>query len=151
MDALDLLRDVGWSGAADIGLMALLAYVVLTWLRGSRTRNVLRAVLVVLPVYLAARLFELRLVALALEAAFLVVLVAAIVLYGDEIRRLIERTASLMRPRQKPPARADLSVIASTAFDLAEERMGALFVLEGTESIDGLLEGGVELDGVVSE
>jgi diadenylate cyclase len=152
-----LLGEVGWAGLADIALMTLLCYGALEWLRASRFRRTLRGSLVLAAVYLAARFFELELAATALEALFVVALVAGIVLYGDEIRRLVENIASFANPKVIGPrakgraAPAELTELARVVFDLARASTGALVVIEGREPLGAFLQGGVDLDGLPGE
>jgi uncharacterized protein (TIGR00159 family) len=150
-ELVTILGEVGWSGLADIALMTILCYGALEWLRASRTRRLLPGMLLLAGVYLAARFFELKLAATAIEALFVVVVVAAIVLYGDEIRRVIEGMARFGRKAKGPADRSDVTTLARVLFDLARERTGALVVLEGRDPVGTLMSGGVDLDGMISE
>lgn len=146
----NVLAGIGVAGAVDILLMAILIYGALAWMRARHMRRLVRGVLVVLAVYLVARLFELELTATALEAVLLVVLVAAIVLYGAEIRRLVERLNPFGR-RSAATKFDDVDAIADLLFDLGRRRVGALVVFAGRDELVGIVEGGVELDGKWSE
>lgn len=147
----DILREIGLSGAADILLMTGLTYGGLAWMQENRMRNLLRGVVTVVALYLAARLFELELTATSLEALLVIVAVAAIVLYGGEIRRLVERMAVFTRARASAPLDARSGDLAKVLFELAKARIGALLVIEGQDPVDPLVEGGVALDGAPSE
>jgi uncharacterized protein (TIGR00159 family) len=149
-------REVGPSGTLDILLLATAVYLGLAWLRRSRATAAFRGVLVLAAVYLLARQLNLALTAWALEAFFLLLLVAAVVIFRDELRHAVEQLAS-WRARLRPgapsaqPADALTALLARTLEDLARSRVGALLVLEGQMAIDGHLEGGVSLDGLPSE
>jgi len=154
---LNVAREVGPTGAADVALMALLVYLGLAWLRRSRATKVLQGILLLGLIYLAARLFNLSLTSAVLEAVFAVALVAVIVIFRDELRRLFEQVAR-WRPRGRRGQRmaADrttklVEVLTRTLTDLAQERTGALVVLRGTEALETQLEGGERLGGEVSE
>ncbi len=157
MNPSDLAKEVGIAGLVDIALMSALVYGGLVWLRRSRIANALRGALIIGGVYLVARQFNLALTAWALEAFFVVLLAAAIVIFRDELRGAVERVASWSRRgkgrrRPKPEkARQMVDVLAATLVDLARARMGALVVLPGRDSIGAHLEGGVALNGELSE
>lgn len=148
----DILRDIGLSGGVDILLMSGLVYGALAWMQENRMRNLLRGVVTVVALYLAARLFELELTATSLEAILVIVAVAAIVLYGGEVRRLVERMAMFNRARtNSEPSDTRVTELARVLFDLAKARIGALVVVEGQDPVDNLIDGGVALDGTPSE
>lgn len=130
--------------------MSVLLYGALAWLRASRALRVLQGVLVLGAVYVATRLFQLSLTTAALEALFVVVVVSAIVIFRDEVRLVVERIARFGRGRREGSVAAVLS-LAESLFDLGHARTGALVVVEGRQQLDDLLEGGVELDGIVSD
>jgi uncharacterized protein (TIGR00159 family) len=150
---LEPLTDVGITGAIDIALMAVLVYLGLLWLQRRRAGNVLRGLLLLGVGYLVARLVGLQLVVAAMEAFFVVAFLAAVLLYRDEVRRVVERIARLGRRDRRRTTIADeteLRVIVDTMFELAEDHIGALVVLEGSEPLEPHLDGGLELDGVLS-
>jgi uncharacterized protein (TIGR00159 family) len=152
MTAWEWLREVGVDGAVDIALMSALLYAALAWLRSSRIRGLLRGAVVLGGVYLLARLFNLQLTATALESLFVLALVAAVVTYRDEIRRFIESVAALRRRGKRRPAASSIAAdLARTLFDLGHERIGALVVLEGSDSIEAFCEGGTALDAEISD
>ena len=95
MPIQSILHEVGVTGAVDIVLMAALVYLGLIWLQRRRAGNVLRGLLVLGIGYLVARLVGLSLVVTTMEAFFVVAFVAAVLLYRDEVRRVVERVARL--------------------------------------------------------
>ncbi len=148
----DIVLDIGLAGAADILLMTGLIYGALAWMRSNHMRNLLRGVVTVVALYLAARFFELQLTSTSLEVVLVVVGVAAIVLYGGEIRRLVERIALFGGPRRSASASsAQAAELARVLFALGKVRIGALVVLEGRDPVESLVTGGTALDGVPSE
>lgn len=146
-----MLAEVGVAGVVDILLMAALAYGVLAWMRAHHMRRMVRGVLVILVLYLVARVVDLELTTTALEATLVVTLVASIVLYGGEIRRLIERMAPFGQRGRRRAAQPIHDELARVVFDLAERRVGALVVLVGHDDLGGVVTGGTELDGAWSE
>lgn len=154
---LALWEVVGVTGAVDIALMSVIVYAGLVWLRRSRVSNVIRGALILGAVYLVARQFNLGMTAAVLEAFFVVLLVAAVVIWRDELRRAVERLASFSRRRPRLGRRRGqetnglAELLGRILQDLAESHTGALVVLRGREPLDDHLEGGVALDGEPSE
>jgi uncharacterized protein (TIGR00159 family) len=146
-----IVAEIGVAGAVDILLMTVLVYGALALLQNNRMRVLLRGVVTVVALYLAARLFELELTATSLETVLAIVGIASVVLYGPEIRRLVERMA-LFRPGQAKPASSErLTLLAKVMYQLGSKRVGALVVIEGLDAVDDLISGGVILDGDLSE
>jgi len=157
---LEIAAVVGIRGAVDIVLMSVMVYAGLVWARQTRVANVIRGALTLGAVYLGARQFDLGMTAAVLEAFFVVLLVAAVVIYRDELRAVVERVASLskrapglsIRPPARPSGSAELrAMLTRTLVDLAEAHIGALVVLQGRDALDIHLQGGVPLDGEPSE
>lgn len=141
---------VGVTGAVDILVMSVLIYGALAWMRTQRMRRLQRGVLMVLALYLGARFFALELTATSLEALLILVLLAATVLYGAEIRRLIERLFPFARATGgHAPSGAE--AMAELLFDLGAERVGALVVMAGRDDVERVIVGGSPLDGLWSE
>ncbi|MBW2457866.1 MAG: DNA integrity scanning protein DisA nucleotide-binding domain protein [Deltaproteobacteria bacterium] len=157
---IEIASVVGIRGAVDIVLMSSMVYAGLVWARRTRVSNVIRGALTLGAVYLGARQFDLGMTAAVLEAFFVVLLVAAVVIYRDELRALVERVASLSRrapglsihpPKRQSNSDQLRSMLTRSLVDLAEAKIGALVVLQGRDSLDIHLQGGVTLDGEPSE
>ena len=154
---LEFGREIGVTGAIDIALFSIVVYLALAWLRRSRTAAAVRGAIVLGGVYLVARQFNLALTSAALEAFFVLLLVASIVIFRDELRAAVERVASwspgrkLAAPTPDEERRSLARLLAQTLSDLAAHKTGALLVLEGRVSLEGHLEGGTPLDGLASE
>jgi DNA integrity scanning protein DisA with diadenylate cyclase activity len=146
LDALDA------TAALDIALLALLLYPTLVGLQRVRRRNALRGALLLGGIYLLARQFNMVLTSDALEAFFAIMLVALVMIYREELRRLVEQVARLGQ-RRPATAGAELTLaeqLGDCMFELADNRWGALIVLAGEEPVDAHLTGGTALGGVPS-
>ena len=160
MPALDfihqLLGTLRLADLIDMALVALLLYALLSWLRWgtspTTSRRVLALLLIFGTVYLLADTFELYLVESLLQVLFLVLLVAVVVVFQAELRRLLTRLGRLSF--QGPLVRADEAtsdLLVEATAHLAETKTGALLALKGQEPWDDHVHGGVRLDGVVSQ
>lgn len=149
-------REVGLSGLLDIAFMSVLIYTLIVWFKRSKVFFVLIGIFIVGVFYLAAREFNLQLTAAVFQGFFAVILIAVIVIFQEEIKRLFERLAvwSLNPRRAKRtmrPSREEVTILVRVLTDLAAHRVGALIVVRGREAIDRHVNGGVELNGRLSE
>lgn len=150
-------KQIGFAGFFDIAFMSLLIYAVLVWFKRTRAGFVLSGIIIISIIYLLARQFNLVLIYSVLQAFFAVIIIALIVIFQEELRRLFERIAVLgLRPRFNKRLKSkhyprDVEILVKTLSDFANHRVGALIVLPGRDIMDLYLEGGVELNGDLSE
>jgi diadenylate cyclase len=137
---------------ADILVVALLFYNIMLMLRGRRAIHVLAGLGVLGIVYAGAVAARLELVRWVLEAAAPYTPFALIVIFQAEIRRLLARLGHFrwlgfggtLERREV----ADEIVLA--AEHMANNRTGALIVLEREVGLRTFIESGVALDALVS-
>lgn len=135
----------------DIGLVAVLLYFVIVWLRSARSRLALLGLAIIAGVYLAARLAGLTLTAWVFQGFIVLAVIVIVFLFQEDIRRVFERIAVLgLRRGRRVPAKQTIETVVRSVFDLAHRRHGALLVVPGRESIERHVEGGVRLDGAIS-
>ena len=148
----ELLHNVRIADGVDILLIALLIYCALLWFGETTSRRMLVGVTLLGLVYLAARMFEMHLTSLAFHTGFTVLLLLLIVVFQEDLRRMISRAASwiTLSSRGKTAESSELEVVAESGFALAEQHIGALIVLPGKEPLERHLSGGVELNGAIS-
>ncbi len=157
MNIITLIKEVGITGFADIAFMALIIYSVSIWFKRTKAAFVLTGIIIIAGVYLVAREFDLFLTAAVFRGFFAVILIAAVVIFQEELRHFFEQVAiwSLNRRMKKarsvhlPPA--EITTLVRTLIDLAKGKVGALIVLQGKDTIIRHLHGGVDLNGKVSE
>lgn len=152
---LDLTRELRWADLVDVLLVAAFFYVGITWLRrsssGSAARRIMALGLVLALVYLLSDLVHLYLVRQLLQVLSIGFLIAAVVVFQTDIRRLLDRLASWGDPRERRGAGGSaVDTLIEVANRLAEERIGAIIALQGRDGWEPHVQGGVELDGVVS-
>lgn len=150
----ELRQSFRIADAFDIALIALLLYTVLVWFRTTASRSLAIGVSVLAALYVLARAFDLYLTLLVFHGAFAVMLVMLVVVFQEDLRRMLERLAGwgslaqLTSPAQSHP---EINTIVESVFRLAETRTGALIVLKGREPLARQLDGGISLDGRLSK
>jgi diadenylate cyclase len=137
----------------DIVIISVLVYGILIWFRQTASRFVLGGIALLGIVYVLARQFQLYLTAVVLQGFFAILLVALVVIFQEELRRFFERIATWRQIRTGkvgPAYGPEMEVITQTVAILAKKHVGALIVLQGEEPLDRHLEGGTELEGLLS-
>jgi diadenylate cyclase len=143
---------VHWRGAVDFFVLAAAIYLLLRWARQARA---VRIVLVILGLHasaLLARDYDLTITSWVLSAAGYLAIAILLVVFQAELRHALMRLDAVLRLGRG--ARGVLtpaySAVAEAAFDLAEERIGALIVIVRGVSIGELIQNGTRLGAEVS-
>lgn len=138
--------------ALDILIVAVLIYYVLKLLRGTRAVQMLVAIALLAAFYEGARWAQLAMVEWLLTTLLPYVAIALIILFQPEIRRALSRfgrNLSLLKfSTRRPAAFYDDIVLAAEEF--AQNRIGALIVIERESGLRTYVESGVPLDAKLS-
>src|SRR5437879_8842378 len=140
------------TGVIDILVVAFLVYEALMVVRGTRAGHILVGILTVVLIYALAVWF--RLDALRSLLSFIVPYlgIAIIVLFQSEIRRTLARIGrkNLLGLRTGFRAPESASEILLAAERLAQDKTGALIVLERDIGLRTFVESGVRLEAHIS-
>jgi diadenylate cyclase len=155
----DLLPILGrlwnWQSIVDLSLVALFFYILLRLFRGTQAVQLLRGILVIaLVVAVVSRTVELTAFSWLLRSSSWAVLVAIPVIFQPELRRALERvgrgTPFLNRRVEGADTQQMINEIVKACEQLADNRFGALIVLEGTTGLGEYIDRGVPIKGEVS-
>jgi len=141
----------------DILIIGSLIYVLLIWFKNTTSRFVFVGIILLGAIYFLARLFNLYLTSMLLQGFFAILLIALVVIFQEEIRRFFERLATWGTLRKAKssdgagPYHLDMEIIVESVAELAENKTGALIVLQGKDPLDRHLKGGYGLDGSLSQ
>lgn len=151
----ELWTHIRVADVLDILLMSAILYWGLIWSKETASRRILIGVTVVLVIYFLSRAFDLVLVSLVLQTGFAVLIIILVVIFQEDLRRMFERIAGvhwLGGFRQASPQLPfDVDALVEATFTLAGSKTGALIVLEGSETLDRHIDGGVALGGHLSQ
>ena len=152
LHALPELPRLDWIGAIDVLLVAFLIYQCLMVVRGTRAGHILAGIIIMLLLYLGATWSGLE--ALRSVLSFIVPYtgLAIVVLFQSEIRRTLARLGrkrwlGLGGEYRYPES---LSEIMMAVEQLAQQRTGALIVLERDIGLRTFIESGVRLEARIS-
>jgi diadenylate cyclase len=133
----------------DIGLTALLIYGLFSLIRDTRAIRLVIGVTLLYGVYVIAQLLGLQLLSQILQAGAVVGLFALVVVFQPELRRALERLGHvgslgwLLAPGQQGAIEQVAAEIARAATGFAEDRHGALIVIERETGLEDTAESGV--------
>jgi diadenylate cyclase len=145
--------EVGVRDVVDIALVALLFYLLLAVLRGTRAVAMLWGILILIAIYVGARALDLITLATLLREVLFYLPFAIIVLFQHEIRRVLAavgRTPLLRWTSQLSPRQVLINDIVLACDTLVARRYGALIVIERDEGLKTYVETGIPVDARLS-
>jgi uncharacterized protein (TIGR00159 family) len=141
-----------WRDLVDIATVGALLWLAIRFVRRTRGRRALTGLTLLGGVYLLAAALGLQLTASLFQGFFAVLVLVAVVVFQEDLRRLFEQLGSLRRGDARDRRGVDTSdVIVRAVARLAATRVGALIVLPQREPVDSHVEGGIALEGRISE
>ncbi|MFA5323105.1 MAG: diadenylate cyclase [Smithella sp.] len=153
--AFAVIKSIRVQDILDVIIIALMIFALLTWFKTRASRFVLIGITLLGGVYLAARFFQLYMTTIVLQGFFAISLFVLVVIFQEDLRGFFERLAMLGNIGRKFPSLSGLKgtaeVLSQTAANLAKKRIGALIVLQGIDPLERHVNGGTNLDGIVSE
>ena len=153
---LPLIRETFFSlrllDIADMVMDAALLWSAMVLLRRTRARVALTGLAILGVVYLFARQLGLRVTAGILQGFFAVFIIVVVVVFQEDLRRFFEQIGSWgLRRRPQTLRTGMIDLIVRAVAQLAATRTGALLVIPGAEDLDRHLDGGISLNGDLSE
>lgn len=147
-----VMPPVTWLSVLDIVVVAFLIYQLLMVLRGRRAAHILLGLLILAMLYIVSVALRLELIRTILEAFAPYAPIALIVMFQSEIRRLLARIGRQrwfsLGGRLERREFAEELVLALS--QLAQQRTGALVVVERDIGLRTFVESGVLLDASLS-
>lgn len=131
--------------------------MILVLFKQSKARFIVTGIVLLGLIYLVAQQLNLTLTTTVLQAFFAVIIIALVIIFQDEIRRFFEQIAvwslnsKLRTGIDVNPYDKEIDVLVSTLPEFANNKIGALIVIQGKTPILEYLEGGEPLDGILSE
>jgi len=150
------LKDITVIDVIDVMAVSILLYILFLWFKRTKSSFVFAGIVISSIAYMAFKLLRLRLVATLMHGFFAVILVAIVIIFQEEIRRLFEQIASwslIPKFRDRKISydfNQKINILVNTTFYLAHEKVGALLVLTGKDIVVRHIHGGIDLDGALS-
>jgi diadenylate cyclase len=141
--------SIGIADLVDIFTVAVLLYALLVLLRGSRAMQMLWGILIIAGLYLVASALNLITLSNILENLLVFLPFAIIVLFQQEIRRMLAAfgsTAWFRLDRGQDEGPVMLNELALAVQALASKRTGALIAIERRDSLAMWADTGIPLE-----
>ena len=147
-----------WTDYVDIAIVALLIYKLLPLIKAPSTMRIARAVLAVVAVVIITDALDLYALNWILNQLMSVGLLAVVILFQPELRRMLDRLGSVKlrsllgitsKPMQEMDAIINQTVMACEV--MSRERVGALIVFAREARLEEYFRTGTQIDGQVSE
>lgn len=143
---------ITWRDAADILIVALIIYYILTLIRGTRAMQVTIGLMLLGSMTFVARAMDLPALEVISRQILFYLPFAVIVLFQQEIRRALARMggnpfAHLFRRRGSP---IPYAAILDACEVLASKRIGALIAIEGRQTLRMYEDGAKTVDALLT-
>lgn len=140
-----------WRPAVEILFLAVGIYYVFTFVRGTRGASIVIGFLVVmLTLAVVSSFFELTVLRWLLANITTFSVVAVLVIFQPEIRRMLAQLGNLQVFGNVHEQRENVEVIIQTVERLADVRIGALIAIEQAIALRDVVESGIEVDCVAT-
>lgn len=153
----NLPRIQGWSDILDILLVALLIYELLPVFRSTGASRIAWIIVVVVALTSVTKVLELNAMFFILQQLLSVGLLAIVILFQPEIRRMIDHMSNIklkemLRRNKSSEAMVPVIEQVSRACEvMSRERVGALIVFARSSRVEEYFKTGTLIDAQVSE
>ena len=142
-----------WKPVFEVLILWFVIYHIILFFEGSRAVNVLRGIIILLVVFLIFHKLNFTVLDWVLTKLFGISILAFLIIFHPEIRQGLARLGR--RYIFTPALREEeldvvLSEIAKAAENLSKEKLGALIVIEKSDTLSAYIESGNLIDARVS-
>lgn len=148
IDTIKAMLD--WRVTLDIFLIGLGFFLLYQFLRSTGTWKTVSGIFVFIFIYIIARLLELKGIMWIYSYFSPIIVIAIIILFQPEIRRIFERLSSFRGRGGAQEGSHLISIICDALFKLKAKKHGAIVVLPGLDAIRPWVSEGIHLDAVPS-
>ena len=150
------IKTMGVSDFIDIAIMAYVIYRILLFIRRSRSGQIAKAILIILAALVISTFLNLNIISFLLSRAVELGLIALLIIFQPELRRLLEQVGSRnikgVFTKSETPDEVEnairQTVAAFTA--LSKDKVGVLMVFERKTLLDDVLKSGTQIDAAMS-
>ena len=135
----------------DILVIGVMIYIVIRLLFEARSLSVAIGIIALALLYWLSGVFNLPLTNLTLKTFFGFLIIFIAIIFQGELRRLFSFVGFFSFQRGAPADEATIETIAQAVARLSREKVGALIVFPGKESVSRHFEKGISLGGDLSQ
>ncbi len=150
---------IGIRDIVDIAVVAYLIYIVLAWIKGTRTWALFKGVVIVLAVATFAYLFQLHTLWWVVSNAITVGTFAILVVFQPELRRALEQIGrgkifeSILASSDGDEdglTNDTIEAISKASVHMSKYKTGALIVIENETKLGDVERTGINIDAAIS-
>ena len=150
--AVETIQKIRWQDMFDIILVAYIFYRIIMAIKGTRTLQMLVGFGILFLALFIFKLMELYSIGWLVTRLWSQIIIALIILFQPEIRRVLARIGrnpfSSITPMEEFKT---LEEIVRTSVSLANKKVGGIIVLEREMELKEIVEMGIQLDARVSK
>ena len=153
LNYLALLKEIRFLDFVDIAFSSAILWFLISIFRARRTWKLGAGMVGYGLILLLAHELEFNLTVKILQGLSAVVILIVVVIYQNEIRRVLDELFYLVFRRRTKlfPEHGSVSeLLVRIVYELSECRWGALIILPGQIALDNLITSGTNLDGAIS-
>jgi len=158
--------EIGLKDIIDILLVALMLYYIYRLMRESRSLNVFIGIMMFVVVWIfVSQVLEMRLLGTILDKLVSVGVIALIVLFQDDIRKVLYNlgahqrmrrlsaffTSKKMRERKKGSVKQDIMPVVMACMNMSRNKVGALIVFERSMPLDEAVSTGDRINADINQ
>lgn len=154
---IPIVRSIRVTDVLDIAILSYLIYKLMWMFRKSSSGGVMRGIVVLLVAVAGASYFSLTATSFVLNLVVEYGLLAVVILFQPELRRLLERMGSgwigdVFSSNKTSSAQVEEAIVETTEAyaALSRDKTGALMVFERRNLLDDVIKTGTELDCAVN-
>lgn len=151
--ALNVLSSIQVTDIIDILIVAFLIYKAFSLIRRTNSTNLARGILILLGVFVLAEILGLKMMQYLLRRAFELGLIALVILFQPELRRLFERIGSSLSSGKEVYGSTIESAITQTVLacdEMSANKTGALIIFERKIQLGDIMSTGTILNSDTS-
>lgn len=153
------IPSVRLSDIIDIGIVAVLIYFVLIWIKNTRGWSLFRGLFVIVVVALLSYRFHFYTLSWIIEKSFSVGIIALVILFQPELRKGLEQIgeggfsnlADIFNVEKSTRINYNsIKCIVEACGKMAKEKTGALIVIEHNVPVGDFIKTGIEMESKIS-
>lgn len=151
--ALNYLMTIGVSDVIDILIVAYLIYKAIWFVRRTNSYNLAKGLILILVVLGVSGLLRLTMINFLLQKTVELGLIALLILFQPELRRVLERMGSSFSSTRKADSPIIETAIAQTVLactDMSASKTGALLIFERNIKLNGIMGTGTIINADVT-
>jgi diadenylate cyclase len=149
MKFLEFISTI-WRSVLEITILTVFFYYLFGFIRGTRAVQVLKGLVILLVIFFLAQRLQLETVNWILGRVFPVAVLALIILFQPELRRVLASLGGNPFLPSLGRNEAVLDIISEACHILSKKRIGTLIAIEDHVGLKNYIESGVKVDSLVS-